>query len=284
MTAFARRELQTNWGNATWEIRSVNHRYLEVGFRLPEIFTHLEPTLREQLKVRLQRGKIDISLRYQPTSNTDHQININKELANQLMQARTEIAGLITQAPPLNPTDILRWPGVLQIKELDTASIRQNLLELFIQTLDDLMAMRKREGAALAAILETRLTAMTQEITKVKQCLPQISVTQREKIIARLTEAKVTFDPARLEQELIFYAQKMDVTEEIDRLATHMSEVRKTLTQGSAIGRRLDFLMQELNREANTLGAKSVALETSQASIELKILIEQMREQVQNIE
>lgn len=284
MTAFARRELQTNWGNAAWEIRSVNHRYLEIGFRLPEMFTQLEPILREQLKTRLQRGKVDISLRYQSASGTENQLAINKELANQLIQARTEIASLITQPTALNPTDILRWPGVLQNKDLDTANIRQSLLDLFGQTLHDLIEMRKREGVALAALLEIRLEAMTQEINKTKQILPQISLAQREKIVARLNEARVNFDPARLEQELIFYAQKMDIAEEIDRLATHINEVRKTLAQGSAVGRRLDFLMQELNREANTLGAKSVAIETSQTAVELKILIEQMREQVQNIE
>ena len=284
MTAFARRELQASWGNAAWEIRSVNHRYLETGFRLPETFSQLEPVLREQLKTRLQRGKVDISLRYQPMSSIDSQLTINKELAAQLIQARTEIANLITQPSPLNPTDILRWPGVLQNKELDSANIRQSLLDLFSETLRDLIEMRKREGAALAALLEIRLDAMLQEINKVKKILPHISLNQREKIIARLSEAKVNFDPARLEQELIFYAQKIDVTEEIERLTTHINEVRKTLSQGNAVGRRLDFLMQELNREANTLGAKSVVIETSQASVELKILIEQMREQVQNIE
>lgn len=284
MTAFARRELQASWGNAAWEIRSVNHRYLEIGFRLPDIFTQLEPVLREQLKTRLQRGKIDISLRYQPTSSAENQLAINKELAMQLIQARTDIANLIAQPTALNPTDILRWPGVLQNKDLDSANIRQALLDLFSETLHDLIEMRKREGVALAALLEIRLDAMLQEINKVKQILPQVSINQREKIIARLSEAKVNFDPARLEQELIFYTQKMDVAEEIDRLATHINEVRKTLAQGSAVGRRLDFLMQELNREANTLGAKSVVMETTQVSVELKILIEQMREQVQNIE
>jgi uncharacterized protein (TIGR00255 family) len=284
MTAFARRELQADWGNAVWEIRSVNHRYLEIGFRLPDIFSHIEPVLREQLKSRLQRGKVDISLRYQPAASAGNQININKELAQQLIQARGEIASLVMQVPPLNPTDILRWPGVLQIKDLDSANLRQSVLDLFNQTLDELIEMRKREGIALAAILEARLKAMEQEIINAKKILPQISLIQREKIVARLTEAKVNFDPARLEQELIFYAQKMDVTEEIDRLTTHIHEARKTLAQGNAVGRRLDFLMQELNREANTLGAKSVATETTQTSVELKILIDQMREQVQNIE
>ncbi len=284
MTAFARRECQADWGNAAWEIRSVNHRYLEINFRLPELFTSLEPALREQLKTRLQRGKIDISLRYQPTAAAHNQITLNTALARQLIQARTEIAALTTQAPILNPTDILRWPGVLQMRELDTANIRQELLQLFAQAIDELFAMRQQEGAALAALLEIRLQLMEQEINRINPLLPQINLAQREKIINRLTDANLTFDSTRLEQELIFYAQKMDVAEEIDRLITHIQAVRQALSQNSINGRRLDFLMQELNREANTLGAKSIAVETSQAAIELKILIEQMREQVQNIE
>jgi uncharacterized protein (TIGR00255 family) len=283
MTAFARQESHGDWGSAVWELRSVNHRYLELSLRLPETLTHLEPHLREQLKSQLQRGKIEIILHYQPSA-TLQKLAVNQDFALQLAHAHAEIAKLTNSSAALDPFHILRWPGVLQTTETALTQLEQILLKSFKQAVTELIALRQREGEALQKLLTQRLHGMQTEITKVKKQLPVIITAQREKLLHRFNEAKINLDPTRLEQEMVLFAQKIDVAEELDRLEAHIAEVQRTLQQNDANGRRLDFLLQELNREANTLGAKSVTPTTTLTAIELKLLIEQMREQVQNVE
>lgn len=284
MTAFARRETKGSWGSAVWEIRSVNHRYLEASLRLPDGTLSLEPLLRQTLRDHLQRGKIDITLRYQPATTQSSSLEINKDFAQQLINAHAKIANLMVLTPPLEATDILRWPGVLQIPETDFSALEATLLDAFDAALQELVQLRQREGSALLDTLNQRLDAMPIQIAKVQHQLPIIQKEQREKIAARLAEIKQNLDASRLEQEIVLFTQKIDVAEELDRLQIHIHEMKRTLQRGGACGRRLDFLLQELNREANTLSSKSVAAETTLAAVELKVLIEQMREQVQNIE
>lgn len=285
MTAFVREEAKGEWGCAVWELRSVNHRYLELSLRLPDNFGQFENILRERLRNKLQRGKIDINLRLQ-TGNIGNQLTLNKDLVLELIQIRSHIAHLIDEEETilLDPSDILRWPGVLQTAEKNFTGVEAVLLESFDLALNQLIQLRQREGAALRGFLEQRLAQFLPNIALIKERFPAILQEQREKILQRLTEAKSLLDPARLEQEMVLFAQKVDVAEEVERLETHVQEVSQVLKKGGAMGRRLDFLLQELNREANTLGAKSVSIETTKVAVELKVLIEQMREQVQNVE
>lgn len=284
MTAFARQEVQANWGSAIWELRSVNHRYLEINARLPDALSALEPLIREKIKSKLQRGKLDITLRYKPAVAESSHIKIDAALVQQLVNVQSEITSLVEKNMPFNMMDILRWPGVLLLPEEDMQQIQTDLLIFFEQALNEFIAVRQREGEALEKLLQQRLSAMLNEIGKVEKYLPTILKTQRDKLTHRFHEAKLMIDMMRFEQEMVLFAQKIDVTEEIDRLNTHLKEVARTLQQGGAVGRRLDFLLQELNREANTLGSKSVISETTMAAVELKVLIEQIREQVQNLE
>jgi len=284
MTAFARHESQGDWGSAVWELRSVNHRYLEASLRLPETLSVLEPLIRERLKARLQRGKIDIVLRYHAPNN-EGRLAVNKEFVAQLIKARAEIAEQSAlMLAPFNPGDILSYPGVLQVAALDVVHLTTTLMAEFERVLEQFIAVRRREGAALQNFFAQRLTAIQAEIAKVKKCLPVVLVEQREKLLARFAETKLTLDSARLEQEMVLFAQKIDVTEELERLHAHLTEMQRVLSEEEAVGRRLDFLLQESNREVNTLGAKSVNMEITLAVVELKVLLEQLREQTQNIE
>lgn len=284
MTAFARQEAKSEWGNATWEIRSINHRYLDISIRLPESLNILEPLLREKIRSQLQRGKIEINLRYKPAPIADNQFAVNQDLVKRLIGAKNEVARLADETTTINLIDILRWPNVLLAPEENTQQIQADLLKLFDQALTDLVAARAREGESLQKLLLQNLTAMQTAIDKVKHKLPEILKSQREKLIERFNEAQLTLEPTRIEQEMVLFAQKIDVKEELDRLETHIKEVKRTLQQTGSNGRRLDFLMQELNREANTLGSKSASTDTTLIAVELKVLIEQMREQIQNIE
>lgn len=286
MTAFARQEAHGEWGTATWEIRSINHRYLDVYLRLPENFGHLEPILRDLLRAKIQRGKIEITFRYQQQNTTQNQIVINKPLVQQLISAVHETTQLAKEPIEalFNPIDILRWPGVVQSPEINTNNLEPELLAPFKKTLDELIQARQREGKSIQEFLHQRLADLKTQIESAQQRLPSILSEQREKTFARFEEAKLALDPSRLEQEMVLFAQKIDVAEELSRLETHISEFARTLEQPSASGRRLDFLLQELNREANTLGSKSVSITTTMAAVELKVLIDQMREQVQNVE
>ena len=283
MTAFARVEKISAQGTLSWEIRSVNHRYLEPHLRLPEAFRDLEGSVRDALRQGLSRGKVECTLRFTEES-TGKALQLDRERAAQLISAAESIASLIKQPAPLNPLEVLAWPGVLVADGTDPQAQNAEAMQLFNQALDELKNGRGREGAELGKLLNERLDAMTTEVATLRELVPQMLATQRQKILDRCTEMKAELDPQRLEQELVLLAQKSDVAEELDRLSTHIGEVRRVLKAGGAAGRRLDFLMQELNREANTLGSKAFDPRSTQAAVSLKVLIEQMREQVQNIE
>ncbi|MEX1031926.1 MAG: YicC/YloC family endoribonuclease [Cellvibrionaceae bacterium] len=284
MTGFARQEATHSWGTLTWEVRSVNHRYLEPHFRLPELLRAIEPELRNRLRKALYRGKVELNLHLQMEDSQSGNLNINLDMVQKLADSIRQINAVVDAAAPVNGLDILRWPGVLRTESLDAEELHKAALDLFDTTLTQLTAHREREGVELTQLIEQRLDTIGEEVKKVRAHLPAIMQAQRDKLLERVEAIKEDINQERLEQELIFYAHKADVDEELDRLVTHVTEVRHSLGQTGSIGRRLDFLMQELNREANTLGSKSVAADTTQSAVELKILIEQMREQIQNIE
>lgn len=283
MTAFARAEQAGANGTLSWELRSVNHRYLEPHLRLPEAFRDLEGAVREALRNGLSRGKVECTLRFSD-DNAGKALQVDLERAAQLVAAAESIAGLIKQPAALNPLEVLGWPGVLVADAADPQALNKTALALFTQALDELKQGRLREGAELAKLLNERLDSIAAEVGALRELVPQMLAAQRQKILDRCAEMQADLDPQRLEQELVMLAQKSDVAEELDRLVTHVSEVRRVLKSGGAAGRRLDFLMQELNREANTLGSKAFDTRSTQAAVNLKVLIEQMREQVQNIE
>ena len=283
MTAFARRELKAEWGSAVWEIRSVNQRFLETYFRLPEQFRALEPVLRERFRKKLQRGKVECALRFTANESAVGKLSLNEELAKQLLHAADWVQSH-GQSSGVNPVDILRWPGVIAAEETDMDSIQGAILEELDRTLDDFISARASEGENLKVMIEQRLDAIEVESAKVQQRMPEIVQWQKDKILSRFEEAKLELDEGRIEQEMILLAQKVDVAEELDRLNAHVGETRNILAKGGAVGRRLDFMMQEFNRESNTLGSKSINTEITQSAVELKVLIEQMREQIQNIE
>ncbi len=284
MTAFARHEASAEWGRAIWELRSVNHRYLEVGLRLPEDFRHLETGIRSRVSSHLNRGKIDCALRYDLVASEHYTLNVNVSLAKQIAHAAQEVTRFVADPASINPLDILRWPGVIETPELERNRISQWLLELLDKTLSELIDTRAREGAKLKEVLLERCDDIDQLVEKLRIQVPEIVANIRDRHQQKIAELATGLDEARVEQECALLLQKLDVAEELDRLATHVSEVRRVLAQPQAIGRRLDFLMQELNREANTLGSKSAHIDTAGASVDLKVLIEQMREQIQNLE
>ncbi|QKX16766.1 YicC/YloC family endoribonuclease [Microbulbifer sp. YPW1] len=283
MTAFGRAEVNYSTGTAVWEMRSVNHRYLEPHFRLPEAARALESKLREILRKTLNRGKVEMTLNLKANSGEVAGIEVNQALAEQLVKA----AGLVAPASDslsLNPLEILKWPGVIAEPETDADEQAKAILDGFKQALEQVVDNREREGAELAGFIEARLIGINEQVTTVRALLPQILQNQRDKLKSRLEELLEEIDKDRIEQEIALLAQKADVDEELDRLDAHITETRRVLKNGGPIGRRLDFLMQEFNREANTLSSKAVVTDTTQAAVELKVLIEQMREQVQNIE
>ncbi|MCV6589599.1 MAG: YicC family protein [Marinobacterium sp.] len=284
MTAFTRQEAQHSWGSLAWEIRSVNHRYLEPHLRLPDSFRELEIPLREKLRKKLSRGKVECTLRFVPEAQAQT-LTVNETFAQDLIRAADQIRRLLPDSgQPLDALEVMRWPGVLQDGELDMAVIKAVALETLDLALDDLLAGREREGKELAVLINQRLDSISTIVSQVRELLPQILQNQRDNLRTRLDEFKAELDESRVEQEMVMLAQKADVDEELDRLDTHVQEVRRVLQQKGPIGRRLDFLMQELNREANTLSSKSIVAETTQCAVDLKVLIEQMREQIQNIE
>jgi uncharacterized protein (TIGR00255 family) len=283
MTAFARTDRHLEGASLAWEIRSVNHRYLEVSPRLPDALRSLENPVRERLRQRLARGKVDVTLRYQ-TDDSDPCLELNEPLVKQIAEAARRAGDMVLHAGQVNPLELLRFPGVLNTRELDVDILHASALALLDEALDALLDTRAREGAQMAKMIEERLDGIEVQTARVRQALPAIRDALRERLRRRVQEVIESPDHDRLEQELVLAAQKMDVDEELDRLATHVTEVRRVVQKGGQIGRRLDFLMQELNREANTLASKSVDAETTAAAVELKVLIEQMREQIQNIE
>ncbi len=283
MTAYARIEHKAQWGTASWEIRSVNQRYLETYLRLPEQLRSLEPMLRERLRKRLNRGKIEVNLRYDLGDNKDSELQLNQALASQIIQAANWVKQQAGQGE-INPVDVLRWPGVMSGSEQDMDAIGKELLIAFDNAIEQFIEARGREGDAIKIMLETRLDAIIEQVAIVREHMPAVMQWQRDKLTNRLNEIQGELDPARLEQEMVLLAQKMDVAEEMDRLDAHVQETRRILKKGGAQGRRLDFMMQEFNRESNTLASKSISSEVTAAAVELKVLIEQMREQIQNLE
>jgi uncharacterized protein (TIGR00255 family) len=283
MTAFSRFEVKGDWGNAVWEIRSVNQRFLETYFRLPEQFRSIEPTLRERFRKQLNRGKVECSLRFNANASEKNNLSLNKGLAEQLLEHASWINEQ-TLNSQLNPLEIMRWPGVMEAEEADMTTIQKEILVGFEQALTDFIDARASEGDNLKVLIEHRLEGIIEQSEKVKVFMPEVIAWQRKRIIDKFTDAKIELDSGRVEQELVLLAQKMDVDEEIDRLFSHVKETRSILKKGGAQGRRLDFMMQEFNREANTLGSKSINADITNAAVELKVLIEQMREQIANIE
>ncbi len=283
MTAFARRELKRDWGTVVWEIRSVNQRFLETYFRLPEQFRSLEPVLRERFRKKLQRGKVECALRFSANDSAVTKLNLNETLAKEVLNAAEWVQSQ-GQSTGVNPLDVLRWPGVIAAEETDMDAIQGEIMAEFDLALDDFITARSTEGTNLKAMIEQRLEGIENEVANVTTKMPEVIKWQREKILAKFEEAKIELEENRVEQEMILLAQKVDVAEELDRLGSHVSETRKILKKGGAVGRRLDFMMQEFNREANTLGSKSISTDITQSAVELKVLIEQMREQIQNIE
>jgi len=285
MTAFARETVTGDAGELTWELRSVNHRYLETSVRLPEGLRTLEPAVRERLNARLGRGKLDCTLRHVPGPGTGGNLHINRHYLAQLLAVGEEVAELVGQkGMQPAPFELLRWPGVLQEQPPDPEPVMQRSLDLLDQALTSLVTTREREGTRLAGLIRERCDGLAACVARIRKRMPQVMAEVRERLHDRLREVRAELDPNRLEQELVLLAQRLDVDEEMDRMAAHLDEVRSVLNGSGPVGRRLDFLMQELNREANTLASKSSDVEVTRMAVEMKVLIEQMREQVQNIE
>ena len=284
MTAFARLEHRDDLGGLVWELRSVNHRYLEISLRLPEELRAIEPTVRELVTKKLGRGKVDCNLRFEPGSNSSAGLKVNERLALQIIEAAKEVGHLQHEAVPPRTIDIMRWPGVLEAEKQDFTPLQQRAQELLVEALESMVENRRREGARLAELIQQRCVALQQQVEKVRERMPIVLEGIRERLHTKLDELSDNLDEGRLEQEMAILCQRLDVDEEMDRLDAHLKEVAQVLQRNEPVGRRLDFLMQELNREANTLSSKSNDAETTKVAVEMKVLIEQMREQVQNIE
>jgi len=285
MTGFARQAAESGVGTLTCEIRSVNHRYLDLQLRLPEELRSKESELRQQLATSLARGKVDCSLHLKRRAGGGGEVRINAELVQQLCRRAAEIGVMLrNDAAPISPFDVLRWPGVIEDQEVDAGPLFDSASRLLAATVASLAEMRRSEGARIAELLDTRCRELLSIAASIKARLPAVLDAAHRRQKERIDRLDVVADPARLETELALIAQKMDIDEELDRLESHVSEIRQALASPQPVGRRLDFLMQELNREANTLASKSADAETTRAAVDLKVLIEQMREQVQNIE
>ena len=283
MTAFAHLEIKKEWGNAVWEIRSVNQRFLEIYFRLPEAFRHLEMGLRERLRNSLTRGKVECSLRIELAQASNNKIALNNDYAEQVITSLKTLQGIAGEGE-INLVDVLRYPGVVDAQSQDLDQIAQDLLAGFEQILTDFIAMRGREGANLQAIIQQRLDSIAEIAQSVQNQMPEVLQWQKDRLQQRFDELNLQLDPQRLEQEMVLTAQRVDVAEELDRLQLHVKETSSILKKGGAVGRKLDFMMQELNRESNTLASKSINADITNSAVELKVLIEQMREQIQNLE
>ena len=283
MTAFAHLEIKKEWGNAVWESRSVNQRFLETYFRLPEAFRHLEMGLRERLRNSLTRGKVECSLRVELAQASNNKIALNNDYAEQVITSLKTLQSIAGEGE-INLVDVLRYPGVVDTQSQDLDQIAQDLLAGFEQILADFIAMRGREGANLQAIIQQRLDSIAEIAQSVQNQMPEVLQWQKDRLQQRFEELNLQLDPQRLEQEMVLTAQRVDVAEELDRLQLHVKETSSILKKGGAVGRKLDFMMQELNRESNTLASKSINADITNSAVELKVLIEQMREQIQNLE
>ena len=284
MTAFAREQVQADWGTASWELRSVNNRYLDISLRLPEDLRVVETAVREKITTRLNRGKIDCTLKLEHHLAPDSGLPINEQLAGQVAAACAKIQATLDNAATVRPMEILRWPGVVQTEIVDLDSITHDVLQLLDDTLDELIQTREREGDKIRDLLLHRCEEIRGHVQLVRGFLPTVLEAARSRLESRLSDLQAQLDTDRVEQEMVILLHKSDVAEELDRLDTHVDEVCRVLDQGEPIGRRLDFLMQELNRETNTLGSKSIDIQSTLTSVDLKVLVEQMREQIQNLE
>lgn len=283
MTAYARITEENSWGSITCELRSVNHRFLEVGFRMPDVLRESETALRDMTRKKLTRGKIDCSVQI-AFNHSDAGSTLDIEVAQSHIEIAQAIANKLSDAAPISAVDIMQLPGVIKDASIEASQVNKAGKKAFDLALDQMLEGREREGAKLAEMVEQRLAGIESQIAIVRENLPEILQQQRTRLHEKLNELKEQMDEQRLEQEMVIIANRADVDEELDRLEAHISEIRLALKSKESIGRRLDFLMQELNREANTLGSKSISSTTTQVSVELKVLIEQMREQIQNIE
>jgi uncharacterized protein (TIGR00255 family) len=284
MTGFARRERKGLWGNLVCEVRTVNHRYLEVSLRLPDELRSIEGDLRQSIANSLRRGKVDAGFYLKSGATAATSLELNGALLDEVLRKVTEVQQRVPGAAPISALDVLRWPGIVREAETDVAPLLQVAQELMGESLTELNQMRAREGSRIRDLIRQRCTGLQTQVAVVKARLPEISARMRARITERLASINTTLSNERLEQELVLYAHKMDVDEELDRLIGHIAEIENVIDANEPAGRRLDFLMQELNREANTLSSKSQDLETTRAAVELKVIIEQMREQVQNVE
>jgi uncharacterized protein (TIGR00255 family) len=285
MTGFARVERQYEFGRLSWEMRSVNHRYLDFGLRLPEEFRPLESDIRTCLGQFLSRGKIEATLRFVAEPGAiSSRLELNLGLARELLVVHEELARLAGTEQPLDINQLIKWPGLIEEKRPDPAPLQEAAMALLTQTAQELQASRSREGEQMANAIRERLAGVATLTARVRQWLPEIRAGLKQKMLERLADLSQSLDPGRIEQEVVMLAQKIDVDEELDRLDAHVEEVYRVLDLAEPVGRRLDFLMQEFNRESNTLSSKSIDQRTTQAAVDLKVLVEQMREQVQNVE
>jgi uncharacterized protein (TIGR00255 family) len=284
MTGFGRVEMSVNDSQLLWEVRSVNHRYLEIQMKLPDVFRVMEPDFRQLIGGKIKRGKVDAALTLKKGGNGHDDMTLDKTRARLVINHLESISAEIKNPAPLNPADVLRSPGVLGEDSIDAQTIAPVVLGTLESAIDELCDSRAREGLKLQRMLEERCVEIVSVVEKVRERLPTVLKEIRKKLMQRVESLEANLDNERLEQELVIIAQKLDVSEELDRLDAHIDEVRSAINDNQPVGRRLDFLMQELNREANTLGSKSADSETTQKVVDLKVLIEQMREQVQNVE
>lgn len=284
MTGYANASRELQGASLVLEMRAVNHRYLEVMFRSPDEVRAIEPQCRELIASRLSRGKVEVRISFNRPAEAQTSLQLNMDMVGQLFAVSESIRSIRPEVGELKVGEILRWPGILQTQEITGETLQQIALELLRQALDDFTATRRREGEKLVALILDRVASMEALVETVKPKIPALVLAYQEKITLRLKEALVNTEDDRLRQEFALFAQKIDIDEEIGRLQTHLGELRRIVKGGGAVGKRLDFLLQELNREANTLGSKSVSSDVSQTAMELKVLIEQIREQIQNIE
>jgi uncharacterized protein (TIGR00255 family) len=284
MTAFARNEQQTEWGQFTWEIKTLNHRYLDVGFKIPDTFRSLEIALRDRLREKIKRGKVDCFLKFQASQQSEQQVSLNFALVNALINAGKELEDLLGGDSKLRANDLLRWPGCIDVTQVHSKELESELLKQFEQTIDSLITVRAKEGDSLVSFINEKLALLELELKKACDLTKEVVAENRAKLRKRFEELELSVDNNRMEQELALLVQRLDVTEELDRIKAHIAEVKRIITSNEAVGRRLDFIMQEFNREANTLASKSNSAQLTAVSVEMKVLIEQMREQVQNIE
>jgi uncharacterized protein (TIGR00255 family) len=284
MTGFARRERQGPWGTLVCELRTVNHRYLETSLRLPDELKALDNEVRQTIAAALRRGKVDANLYLKSAAGSQRSLELDSQLLDEVIARVEQVRGRLKYPAPVSPIELLRWPGVVREAEVDAKPVLVAAIEVLREALTELNDTRQREGTRIRELLLTRCTTMRTQTIAVRARLPEVSKRMRDRIVDRISQLGSTPDPERLEQELVLYSNKMDVDEELDRLGAHLEEVTSVLDSDEPSGRRLDFLMQELNREANTLSSKSQDSETTRAAVDMKVMIEQMREQVQNVE